>query len=297
VSKRLNIGHTELNKVAVLTDLSISRYIGGKQDRKATQEVESNHSIQSGEGGRFVKALIRPESLKPINRVAYHIRENFYRHTLPFRGECRILPTKLVSRFSETHRKLVKDFDKLADELARNFDGLVDEAKGRLNGLFNPDDYPATSQEFRDKFGVELAKLPFARTTDLSSPEDQERARQLVAGAITNAHHDLLNRVVEVVDKFQAVLSDPEAIFRDQTIHRVAEVIEEARDLNFSGDPQIDSSLAEAGQRLKEFSDPNTLRENRSARDQATSTARAVLGDLKSLASAFSGSTAKQGVA
>lgn len=290
--KKLNIGHTELNKVAVLTDLSISRYIGGKQDRKATQEVESNHRIQAGEGGRFVKALIKPEALKPINRVAYAIRENFYRHTLPFRGECRILPSKLVSKFSETHRQLVKDFDRLADELSGNFDNLVDEAKGRLNGLFDPSDYPSTSGEFRGKFGVELAKLPFARTTDLSSLEDQERARQLVAGAITNAHHDLLTRVVEVVDKFQAVLSDPEAIFRDQTIHRVSEVIEEARDLNFSGDPEIDSSLAKAGDRLREFKDPETLRVNQSVRSEATSTARAVLGDLKSLASVFSGATA-----
>ena len=85
-NKRLNLTHIELNKVAFLADLSISRYIGGKQDRKATQEVESNHKILAGEAGRFVKALIKPESLKPINRVAYAIRETFYAHTLPYRG-------------------------------------------------------------------------------------------------------------------------------------------------------------------------------------------------------------------
>ena len=42
MNKKLNLTHIELNKVAFLADLSISRYIGGKQDRKATQEVESN---------------------------------------------------------------------------------------------------------------------------------------------------------------------------------------------------------------------------------------------------------------
>jgi len=285
-----HITHDKLNGHARLADLSISRFIGGRQDRKATAEVEENHKINSGQGGRFVKALIRPDYLKAINQVASRIRENFYKFTLPWHGEQRVLPISSYQSFIAIHDKLVAEFNELADELAAKYHEIKCEAELRLNGLFNPSEYPKTSESFRQKFSVAFDQFSFPRETDLNDPALQARAKQAVSARLADCHASLLERVAEVVGKFGQVLAKSDAVFRDSTVHSVADVIDEAECLNFTGNAEIATALANARKTLAVFNDPEVLRNDKTTRAQAVSASKSVLSTLESLRSTLGAS-------
>lgn len=286
-----HITHEKLNGHARLADLSISRFIGGRQDRKATEEVENNHKIATGQGGRFVKALIRPDYLQAINKVASRIRENFYKFTLPWHGEQRVLPISAYQSFIAIHDKLVAEFDRLADELASRYDEIRDEAQVRLNGLFNAKEYPSSRDSFRAKFTVSFDQFSFPRETDLNDPALQARAKQAVSARLADCHIALLERVGEVVGRFGNVLAKSDAVFRDSTVHGIADILDEAEGLNFTGNADIANALASARKTLAVFNDPEVLRNSKAVRADAVAASKSVLSTLESLRSTL-GATA-----
>jgi hypothetical protein len=282
-----NITTTQLNSYARLVDLSIRRFIGGRQDRKATSEVEANHSISAGQGGRFVKALIRPDYLKSVNQVASRIRENFYKFTLPWRGESRVLPISQFQAFTEAHNRLVDEFNRLADDFCARYDEIRNEAEVRLNGLFNADEYPSSSSDFRSRFEVTFDAEAFPRETDLNDPRLQARAQQAISARLADAHKQLLDRVADVVAHFGRTLANPKAIFRDSTITAISETIEEAEALNFTGNAEIAQALSDARKTLVAFNDPQILRDSKAVRKDAVVASQSVLNTLQSLQSSL----------
>jgi len=286
----IQITAEKLSQFARLADLSISRLVGGRRDDKATEEVEKKHHIESGTGGQFVKALVNPAYLKAINKASSRIRENFYKFTLPWHGEQRVLPVSVYDRFSEVHNKLVAEFDKLADELASKYDEILSEAKQRLNGLYRPDEYPETSNIFRDKFAVNLDQFSFPRETDLRDPELQARALQAVSGRLAVCHAKLLDRVIESLQKFGATLAKSDAIFRDSLVGNIREALDEADALNFTGDSRIAEGIATVRAGLWGHLDADLLRENQYARTDAVKKSEEVLKAIYSLKSTLGAS-------
>lgn len=276
-----------LNASARLVDLSISKFSGGRQDRKATSEVERKHSISEGQGGRFVKALIRPDYLKAVGQAGSRIRENFYSFTLPWKGESRVLPISQYQRFTEAHNKLVDQFNCLADELVSKYDEIKSEAEVRLNGLFDASEYPSSGHEFRSKFGVEFTAESFPRESDLNDPQLQARAEQAISARLADAHRALLERVSEVVAHFGRTLANPKAIFRDSTITAIAEAIDEAEALNFTANGEIATALSEARKTFASFNDPQLLRDSKAGRRDAVVASQSVLNTLQSLQSSL----------
>src|SRR5512138_3929903 len=132
-----------LTEKAMLVRLSISQWTARRHDAQATREVIENHKASS-DAGRFNKALVDPEALRPIQKIANEARTFHYAQTLPWGDDdSRILPAENYLEYTKAVRDLSDRFDQAARGFAGEYPALIERARVALNGLFRAADYPA----------------------------------------------------------------------------------------------------------------------------------------------------------
>lgn len=274
-----------LTEKAMLVRVSISQWTARRHDAQATREVIENHGASS-DAGRFNKALVDPEALRPVQKIANEARTFHYAQTLPWGDDdARILPAENYLEYTRALRDLGATFDQAARDFAGQYPELIERARGALNGLFRAADYPSPDDILRRfSFSVSVSPLPDAADFRVSlGAEETARVRVQIEkdaqAAIAGAMRDLWERLREVIRHAAERLRDRDAIFRDSLIGNIAELCSLIPRLNLTGDPAL-ATLAEEAARTLGAQDPADLRRSEFARSIAAKDADAILAKM-----------------
>ena len=282
---------SRLHESAVLVDLTIHSPVTARTDKRVTESVESLHKLNNG--GRWVKSLYDPNAFKELRSVDFELREHFSNSTLPFRKGCEnIITGDILPTFLEQHRKLVLKREKITDQLVSQFDQLIEDARKRLNGTWRAEDYPATKEQFRSQFEVELDTLPLPRIDDLKDPILRKNAERAVESRINSAQQALVHRLAESLKRLGDTLQDGEKVFRNSTITQARTALVNAEALNLGGDPEIAKAVSSARAGLEKYLEAgkeDELRDQPAVRELVASTATKAVRDFEAIAQSLAG--------
>lgn len=271
-----------LNDRALLVQLSISQWTARKYDKKATRQVADANGATM-DAGRFNKALLpMNDLLDQVHRKTTYIRTKFYENTLPWGIEgTMMLPTANYLAFMSEFRKEKSEWQSLVQDFINNYDGLRMDAQRILGSLYDPTDYPMSS-EIRHKFSIDMAVFPVPSTDFRVSIGSEELSRiqqdveRRVADAQGKAMADVWQRLYDRVKHMAEKLADPKAIFRDSMIENAREICALLPRLNFADDPDLEAMRQDVEGKLAN-KHPDALRNDPDLRRDTAAEAKKIM--------------------
>lgn len=237
-----------LTERAMVMNLSISLWQGYRLDKEASRKVTSDNGADA-DAARVNKHLVPKEMLAPVVTTANAVRSHFYDNTLPWRDNGdRLMTRKLYTSFIEAHEKLVAEFKDAVDHfLIVDYPVAIAKAEFRMGDLFKRDDYPSVT-DLQYRFRIALDHDLVSTSDDFRVQIDQEHVDRVKASMeaaaeqrVHTAMQDVWRRMAEAVGYFHERMADPKAVFRDSTIHNVADLIDRIPGLNVLDDPNIEA--------------------------------------------------------
>jgi len=270
-----------LNDRALLVQLNISQWTARKYDKKATRQVaDANNTTM--DAGRYNKALLpMNDLLDNVHKKTTYIRQKFYDNTLPWGIEgTMMLPTANYLSFMSEFRKEKSEWNTLVGNFVQNYDQLKRDAQRILGSLYDPADYPMSS-EIRHKFNMDMAIFPVPSAdfrVSIGSDEltriqqdVERRVQEAQSKAMTEVWQRLFDRVKHMAEK----LADPKAIFRDSMIENAREICALLPRLNFTDDPKLEALRQEVEGKL--IKHPDALRNDPDLRRDTAAEAKRIM--------------------
>lgn len=270
---------------ALLIQLSISCFTGGKKDKRLSSEVVKEEQAKE-ESIRVWKSLCKSEQLNAVVNLSQKMRLTYYKLTAPFAEDgMRIVKT---SNYIEVKTKLEGMKREFLDAVARavaDYDSIVEADKKNLGTAFDIADYP-TKVEFASRFKVNIMPFPVPANDYRSghlSPEDvteiNANIEKLIQDRVKIAGKDALERMAAALFHIYTKLADKDASFKASSIQNVIEAATEAANLNIVDDPTIDA-LAERVRKQFGAIDTDLIRNDEKARSAATDEVHATLEEI-----------------
>ena len=276
---------------AMLVSVNLSLFNAVRTDAKVTKEVADAHNT-STDAGQYKKNLLAKEALEPIKKLAGEIRTEHYRRTLPWGDDgSRILTGAGYWDYADWMRQREADWTPLVESFIAAWPGYVDDSRQRLNGLFNPADYPSTS-ELRRRFSFRWTVRPVPTAGDfrveLGAAEVDAIRQQIEDGlnaTVQAAMVDVWDRIKTVVSAMAERLRayDPAKPganpFRDSLVGNIRELVGILPSLNLTNDPNV----ARFADEMRELCahDAQSLRDNMLNREDVAARAEAMLDQMR----------------
>lgn len=290
-----------LTERAMVMNLSISRWLGQRLDREASQRV-TEQAGANADAARVNKHIVPKEALAPIQTAANAVRDHFITNTLPWRDNGdRLMTRQLYTKFIEQHEKLTAEFNAAVETfLSVDYPKAKAQAEFRMGSLFNPDDYPSVS-ELRYRFRVTLDFEPLTTTNDFRVQIDQQHVDKVKAAMedaamrrVQTAQADVWRRLLERVGRYQERLSSTTddgkpAVFRDSLIDNLEELVEMIPGLNILDDPNIEQIRQEILSKLSGHT-AKDIRKDADLREELAGDAKMIFEQMQGFVSAFGGS-------
>jgi hypothetical protein len=242
---------------AMLAAVHISIWTATKHDRKVSRDVANQHGAQE-RAGRYNKQLLMGAArLEDLRTLAGHIRQHFYKVTLPWSDEgLRLLPSHFLFDLTARMREFKTDFSAGVDQFLEVYPSYIREARAELGSLFREEDYPSVDK-LREKFNVNLEILPISTGDDFRvtmSAEEQARiAREIDANVrqrLTKGTDDLWRRLRDVVSHMVDRLNEPESRFHATLITNIYDLVSLLPQLNVNQDPDLERFATQIRARL-----------------------------------------------
>ena len=274
-----------LSDRALLVQLSISQWTARKYDKKATQEVAMTFNT-SKDAGRYNKSLLpMNDYLDRVHKKTTHIREKFYKNTLPWGIEgMMMLPTTNYLAFMTEFRKEKNEWLTLVDNFVDEYPRLQMDAQRVLGGLYADSDYPSPDAIAR-KFNIDMAVFPVPNTDFRVSIASDELARiqqdveARVASAQAEAMKEVWTRLYDRVKHMAEKLADPKAIFRDTLVDNLKDQCSMLSRLNFMDDPNLEALRQQVEGTLASHH-PDALRNDPDLRRDTAAEAKAIMDKM-----------------
>jgi hypothetical protein len=283
-----------LSTKAMLVSVNISQWTARKFDKAVTAEVSASKGA-AADAGRYNKALIGKDEIKPVQKAANAVRTFHVEQTLPwFDKGARILPAGNYIDYTQGMRPLKADFEKSVSTFLVNYPDYFEAAKVRLNGMFDAFDYP-TPDEILKRFhcSIRVFNLPdhadFRVTlADGEVASIRAQIERDVHGAFEAANKHLFYRVQETVSHLAKSLrsfgeeidgTEKTKTFRDSLIGNVEALVDLLPKLNVTDN----ADLADIAARLKREvcgHSAKHLRENTGTRENVARNAEKILSDM-----------------
>lgn len=256
-----------INEKAMLVKLSISQWYNRVIDRKVTDEVAQRYEVTEQED-RYVKTLLPRFVLRNVQRAVNDLRMFHYTNTLPWQdGSVRILSSSNFFQYQQGIATRRAALDKAVDEFVNDYPKWLNYARKTKKGLFDETQYP-TASGIRDHYKVSVTFLPFPNVADFRIDIGNEELEQIkaqtaqaLAEALSSANQSLIDRLYERVHLLYSALSDPEKIFRDNTVTSIVETADLVERLNVTGDVRVASAVDATRTALQDVH-PDMLRSN-----------------------------------
>jgi hypothetical protein len=226
----------------VLVSVNAHGWWASKIDREVTQDAQVRWGA-SPESGRFNKKLIQSGQIKDISNLDVQFRNKFRMMTLPWMGEVRLLPGRLVMDFLEMAEEYKRERQDLVDSLLLEYDQLKQEAKRTLGQMFKEEDYPS-KEEIQRRFYVDIRVLPPPSEDQFSKVPYGEAVRGMftdqIKSQINEANQDLIERLRDAAEKIKAI-KDMKKI-QDRGVEAIRKVVEGVQKLNIFNDPAVNDA-------------------------------------------------------
>ena len=273
---------TRLSERAMLVSLNISQWSGRRYDRSVSEEVNIAKNA-SANAGRYNKVLFPDcEELAEIHRQTSSLRNWFVEQTLPWMNDgARIMPSQRYLPFNAEFRARQVKWVAAVDALLAAYPLLVADASRKLKSMYNPDDYPP-AYELRNKFAMAVRVMPLPDREDFRIELDDGTMDALKAAVAEQEADvgrgvalDCAIRLHKVAAAMAERLSDPDAGFRVSLVDNLVETVEALKELNITGDAEIERLRAEAEKHLTGYS-ADELRIDMAKRKKAALASKAV---------------------
>lgn len=285
----------KISETAVLVRFSAGVPGEEREDHRVSNEIKVEKNLGE-DSGKWEKRLWPKDALKSVKSKIGEARSYFQRMTVPFDTGTGILPSVRVIEFKaklnefDEQIKVLAETDFLADPQK-----WIDWAKSAHNGTFEPDNYPGCSADggfdpdvfrsvMRRKFYLRSTMMPvpnsshYTSTVALVLGQDTDAIDARVAEAAADAERELMKRLIAPVQHMARKLSEDKPRIYETLIGNIKDIADIARDLNVSGNPQINTFVAEV-EALARYS-TEVLRQSSVTRAEARAAAQATLDRL-----------------
>lgn len=274
-----------IHSKAMLVHLNIRQWSARKSDKRAAQDVVSNHNATTTKAS-FYKPLVEGPELEAIRKIATRARDEHYRRTLPWSDNGpRILSTLGFMDYMAAMNALGDEYQAAVDAFAHSYPLMRQEAKRALGTLFVENDYPMVS-DITGKFSWKIGVTALPRGDDFRcdlGDEEVQRIRSEIESNTTDTLQESLaeafDRVAKVVEAFIDRLANPDTTFRNSLVSNARDLAEVLPSLNFAGDPRLAQITEDLRTKLCGY-EPDDLRKDKAARRQAYEDAMAMHKDL-----------------
>ncbi len=274
---------------ALLADLTVGIWAGETTDRKLGAKIKADAGAV-GNTGRYIKNLMAgcENHLKEVRAAYQCARQVHYDLTLPWVSNPtasriqgpRLLPNLLFTKYLTDMSELKRDAVRALRKFLDIYPDLVTRAVTNLAGMGDVKDYPTVDDiEKRFKLSFDFAPIP-AATAFQGLPEGmlerlgtQLHKRQEAAVGLAQAA--MWERVKETVGHLVERLSDPEKVFKVNSVDNVRELITLLPGFNCAGDPRV-TSVVEDIEHMLEGVNAKSLRNNQDVRAGVVSQAQAI---------------------
>lgn len=280
---------------AMIVGLTVKKWGGSKQDRSVSRQVEQTHNTTNRAAGRYIKYLLDPDRLKPLNDLEQAAGEEHRRRTRVWGEHERII----AAEFYEDWRTVMQRFQDEWAPLVRTFmDGYEDaviEAERDLGTMFRRSDYPTrTALEARFRFELTVKNVEAADDFRVNLPDiDRDRIKRDIerqmAEKVAEGTEELAKRITAAVGRMAERMASYKSgkdgragRFTDTLVDNIRETADLIGSLNITGDPRLTAIAAEMREKLTTV-DVDTLRESPQARANAGEEAARILAQVQQL--------------
>lgn len=266
-----------------------------REDHRVSAEVKQDKGL-SDDSGKWEKRLWPKNALATVKSKIGEARRYFMEMTIPFDTGTGILPSVKVMEFKAKLNEYAEKISVLAEtEFLADPTKWIEWAKQAHNGTFEPDNYPGCSPDgsfdpdvfrtaMRRKFYVRANVMPvpnsahYTETVALVLGQDAASVDQLVAEAALDARKELVRRLMTPVKHMAKKLLEDKPRIYATMIENIREIAQAAKDLNVTGDAEIDGLVSEVTALTRYSTD--VLRESSVTRAEAQKLAQATLDRL-----------------
>ena len=251
----------ELQKKAMLVELSMGTWSGTVYDREASEELLEEKGAK-GNRARVRKTIIDRRYLKAISGASEAIRRLHFLLTLPWDDKgSRLLP---VAKYKDYQRLMDEAIERRAAAVrvfTEQYDEARQNARDELGELFREDDYE-TAAEVAARYYVEyeFGPVPDAKhfIADVGSREAARiriAVTQQIEARLTAAVTSLYGRIAEAVGALADHIAPQGEGEKTRRLHgsvleRLREVVDATPALNLTGDRELTKLCGEIGAKL-----------------------------------------------
>lgn len=248
---KINIGSS-----ALLVEVSISAWSARKLDKKVTEEVNANKGASRSASRTNKNLLADDEKLEAINKYAANFRNWLYSETLPWSNSgLRLIPTANFFTFKQTLDKYKAEFETMVADFVTEYPNRIAAQAFKLGTMFDRSEYPAQDELIHKfKFSYCFSPVPEAGhfLVDLGDEMEKElkaEYEKAYEDRVNGAMKDLWVRLKDSLDKIAERLTPDvggkNKIFRDSLVDNVLDLCGMLRDLNVTGDPNLEKARRE----------------------------------------------------
>lgn len=269
-------------KNAMLVHMSISQWYNQATDKKVSDEVAKSYGLEA-QADRYVKVLIPQEALIGVRRVITQARQIHARLTLPWEGDLRVLPAQTYFEYVAQIGRLKEELETEAVQLAKEFRAWKDKAKANKKGMYDEKDFP-TEAALKERFRIHTSLYPLPDAGDFNLEMDNESASEIRQNAdlsfktrLAATVGFLKNQIIEALAKY--VHAVPKKGFRDSTVERLQDLVENAPYLNVTDDAEVERLQVELQKHVTCVS-ADTLRNNEDVKQRVLTEAKRILSEF-----------------
>lgn len=276
-----------ISSAALLVEVSISSWSARKLDKKVTEEVNLNKGASRSASRTNKNLLADDEKLEAINKYAANFRNWLYAETLPWSNSgLRLIPTAKFFSFKQTLDKYKTEFETMVADFVAEYPNRIAAQAFKLGTMFDRSEYPDQDEiTNKFKFGYCFSPVPEAGHFLVDLGEEMEsELREEYAKAyeerVNVAMKDLWTRLKDSLDRIAERLTNTEdgkaKVFRDSLIDNVLDLCGMLRELNVTGDPNLEKARREVEMLLAGVA-PDELRKNEEIRKDVRSEVKHIL--------------------
>ena len=192
-------------KDQMLVRVKVGFWRGKKKSDRLSEEAARKHKADADYINTTLSLLSREDAkrLACINSTARNILKNY---AMPYDGIWRRTTTAIYPKIARQMADLERDARDTVQEIANRWDAIVTQSKKRLPGLVNDCDFPATGEQFKERFqfSFTVGKMPDAQSLTFDLPKQEvERIRAAAqeeqAEAIQNGNRWLAEFACDII--------------------------------------------------------------------------------------------------
>lgn len=289
---------TDIRSFAMLVTLTTSRWQAKVKSTKAAKDAAAANDADVNRALSVQKNLL-PGSveLKRIHKAIDEARTAYYKMTLPWstvslgdvgrRSGARLIANTMFQEYiAAMHSAKTKMEAALADFVPK-YPALVQQARTDLGKLFDPNEYPPTS-EIESRFGLDFDFQPIPAGHDFKGLPQQQldalatamnrKTQQMMEGAM----QDVWVRLYKAVANMAERLSSPDKMFHHTLVGNVRDVNNMLKHFNITNDQRI-SALQEKVERELCQHEVDDLRDKPVTRQRVAASATSILSEMNKI--------------